>query len=271
MPENIRKPVVSGQFYPADKRQLEQQVKGCLTKKKENAQAGIVPHAGYSFSGKLTGKVFSNIQSKENIIILGVNHSGFGSKISLSERDFETPLGVIKNNIKLGQQIKKKLTAEISDSAHESEHSIEVQLPFIQITQPKAKIIPILLSNLTYEECKKTAEILSKFIDEDIGIIISGDFTHYGENYRFVPFTSDIKNNLYKLDKNIINEIINLNSKKVYEKAAKSTVCGICGITIITEIAKIKNWKAKLIDYYASGEISGDWDTCVGYAGIVFQ
>ena len=131
---HIRKPAVAGQFYPADKTGLEEEVREYLSGKKGNIQKirkfsvspnlsqqsvniepdlqikmAIVPHAGYMFSGKLVGEVIGRIEKKKDFIILGVNHSGIGNKISFSSDDFETPLGIVKNNVKLGQEILKGL------------------------------------------------------------------------------------------------------------------------------------------------------------------
>jgi MEMO1 family protein len=278
----MRKARFGGYFYPEDQEELEGVVRGFIfkstknnTKNIEDIQAGIAPHAGYIFSGKLAGEVIGRLGRKKNIILLGVNHSGIGSKISFSQQDFETPLGIVRNNkelsLKIIEKIKKeKLDVSIDEESHENEHSIEVQLPFLQKSQKDFEIVPLLLKDLTYEECKKIAEILSSFITENIAVLVSSDFTHYGENYGFVPFTENIKGNLYELDKKIISEIVRLNSRLVFEKASNTTICGLYGITIITEIAKIKKLKAKLVDYYTSGDISRDWNNCVGYAGIVF-
>jgi AmmeMemoRadiSam system protein B len=151
-----------------------------------------------------------------------------------------------------------------------NEHSIEVQLPFLQISQKKFSIVPVLLKDLSYEVCLQLAGILAEFVDENIALIVSSDFTHYGSEYRFVPFKDNIRKNLYYLDNEIVINILNKNSRKVFELASKSTVCGLYGITIITEIAKIKKMKAKLVGYYTSGDIVNEWENCVGYAGIVY-
>ena len=273
----MRQAIVAGQFYPAGKNELERQVRKFLSeKKRENVKACIVPHAGYAFSGMLAGKVISLIPDKKDFIILAVNHSGLGEKISFSLEDFETPLGKIKNNRALGEKIlgklkKEKLEAEINEKAHQYEHSVEVQLPFLQLSQKKFEIVPILLRDLSYDECKKIASVLAEFVSDNIYIIVSGDFTHYGRSYGFVPFTENIKENLYKLDNEVIFEILSLNSKLVYDKAKKTTICGIYGFTILTEVAKIKKWKGKSVGYYASGDVVNQWDNVVGYGGIVFS
>jgi AmmeMemoRadiSam system protein B len=247
-----------------------------LSNKKENIKLAISPHAGYAFSGKLAGDVLARLADKKDFIILGVNHSSLGSKISISQQDFETPLGVVKTNLALSNKLLKELKkqgfeADTSEQAHNKEHSIEVQLPFLQKSQKKFEILPVLLKDLSYEECKKLAAILADFIDDNLGLIISSDLTHYGSAYGFLPFKTDIKKHIYDIDNEIIINILNKNSKKVYELSSKSTVCGLYGITIISELAKIKNLKAKLVEYYTSGDITGDFSNCVGYAGIIFS
>ena len=135
-----RKPVVAGQFYPLNKAELGKEVSGYLFKKKQAVRAGILPHAGYAFSGKLMGGVVGRIPKKKIFIILGVNHAGSGSRISVSAEDFETPLGIVKTNKKLANGLVRDLgtagiDCSIDETAHENEHSIEVILPFLQKTQ----------------------------------------------------------------------------------------------------------------------------------------
>jgi len=272
----IRGAAVSGRFYPADREELEKQARDfLLLNTKHRAKAVIAPHAGYIFSGNLAGKVISRLKQEKDFIILGVNHSGFGNKICFSSKDFSTPIGVVSNNQELGKEIEEKLKnagldACINEKAHEYEHSIEVELPFLQTSQKELSVVPVVLKDLSYEGCIKTAEILSDYSDK-CAVIVSSDFTHYGLDYGFAPFKENVRNNLYKLDRGIIDSILNLDSKRFYEKASESTVCGLYGITILTEIAKLKKWKAELIDYYTSGDISGEWHNAVGYAGIVFS
>lgn len=272
----IRKEAVAGKFYTDDKEELQEEVEDYLSLEKSNMLACIVPHAGYMFSGELAGKVLGKFREKKDFIILGVNHSGKGDTVSFSALDFSTPFGIVKNNLDLGKKIMKKLqkigiNSGINEESHEKEHSIEVQLPFLQVSQKKFSIVPILLKDLNLDGCKKIAECLAEFIDDSVGIIVSSDFTHYGKSYGFVPFKENIKRNLYYLDNEIIINLLNKNTNKVFDLASKSTVCGIYGISILSEIAKINKMKGKLEEYYTSGDITGDFENCVGYVGISFS
>ncbi len=273
----MRKAVVAGQFYPERKEELRKIVKSLLvSEKKENVKAVIVPHAGYMFSGKLAGKTFSLVPDKKDFIMLGVNHRGIGSKISFSLEDFETSLGIVKNNKALGEKILDKLKkqgfdASVDEQAHKYEHSLEVQLPFLQMTQKKFEIVPILLSGLSYEECRKISKILNDFLGKNELLVVSSDFTHYGQDYSFVPFTENAKEKLFELDEEMILAISKNNGKGFYSLAEKSTVCGMLGITVAVEISKLNKWQGKLIEYYTSGDVVGSYENAVGYAGMVFE
>jgi len=273
----MRKEAFAGQFYPSDKEELQQMVSAFLvSEKKENVHSIIVPHAGYAFSGKLAGMTYSLVPQKKNFIILGVNHTGLGAKICFSMEDWKTPLGTIKTNKDLAEKILHKLKhadleTEINEITHKQEHSIEVQLPFLQLSQTRFEIVPIMFSGLDYDECKKIAEVLKDFVNDKVMIIVSSDFTHHGKTYGFEPFTNDIKNNMAKLDGDMILHILKNDSKSFFHLANKSTVCGLYGITVLTEISKLKKWKPRLIEYHTSGDMTNKWDMVVGYAGLVFE
>jgi hypothetical protein len=270
----IRKAVASGSFYPENKEELENEIRKYLGNKK-NVSGVISPHAGYVYCGKIMGKVLGMLGEKKNFIILGVNHSGIGHKVSFSLQDFETPLGIIRNNNafceKIIQELKhNKINAEISEESHKKEHSIEVLLPFLQLNKD-CKIIPILVKNLSYEECLVIGRVIEKHISDNTGVIVSSDFTHYGSIYGFVPFTERVEERLRLMDTNIIKSIVGLKPESVFKESEKTTACGSYGMTIITQIGKIRKWRASLEDYSTSGEVTHDWENVVGYAGIVFS
>lgn len=300
----MRKAIVAGQFYSAEKEELEKQIESCFKNKfgageissitlktpstKSEINGIISPHAGYLFSGPCASHGFSELLKlkKEDLpktfILLGPNHSGYtNSFFSLSLEDFETPLGIVKNNIALGEELLKKCKDQglIKDElAHKYEHSIEVQLPFLQyiykIKKTDFQIIPIVISTNKYENLVKLAGSISNVIKkrkEKICIIASSDFTHFGLSYGFKPFDKNIKENLYELDKKAVDDVLKFNSKEFYEKAAKTTICGASGITILIEILKnLGVKKAELLEYYTSGDINLNYDSAVGYASIVF-
>lgn len=277
--------MVSGQFYPSNKDELKKTIEKFFSSldvaslKDREIKAGIVPHAGYAFSGKCASFVYKLLRNSDfsSFIILGTNHSGLGSKFTLSIDDFDTPLGIVESDIDLIEEIitkarKENLDIEVDEHAHKYEHSIEVQLPFLQSVQKNFKIIPILLNESSLDDIEKFAAVLADIIKyRKVFVLASSDFTHYGFNYGFMPFREDIRENLHKLDNDIIQQILKLDTKAFFDKARKSTVCGRNAVACLVEIARVLKLKAEKLCYYTSGDISGDYENSVGYASIVFS
>ncbi len=285
----MRKPIVAGQFYSSDKNKLGNTIAKFLKpdskKYKKPITACIVPHAGYVFSGKLAGNVYSKIKEKpDTIILLGANHMGIESGFAISSQDFATPFGVVKNDIEFTSKLlsgsKKGKSFNLDETAgdklaHQEEHSMEVQLPFLQYLFPNAKIVPIICRGLeSLNAIKELAELIFSIsikLKRKILVVASSDFTHYGDSFNFVPFIEDIKENLYKLDRKAIDSILKFNTKEFFVNSAKTTICGVGAIGLCIELARILNCKnAELVEYYASGDITKDWNNFVGYGGIVF-
>jgi len=265
----IRKPVVAGTFYENDLKKLNAQIEDCfygVREANEDVKAIISPHAGYAFSGRATAHSFSNLPIADTYVILGLSHQGFPNCVS--KADFQTPFGVLKND----QYFTQELDIETNEDAHNAEHSIEVQLPFLQHIHPEAKIVPILVSDhegVAEEICRVCKEIKRKIV-----LIASSDFTHYGPNYDYVPFKDFVKKNMYKLDKEAIEFILKLDKKgfRDYIEKTGATICGREPISALLDYAKLIGMKkARLLDYYTSGDVLGDYSNAVGYASIVFE
>jgi len=263
----MREPFAIG-FYPMNKKDLENILKKLVNKKarKVKAVAAIVPHAGYLYSGKVAGKVYSSIStSNKKFLIACPNHTGLGEKIALSMQDWLTPLGMVKVNKEFANKL------PVDENAHRYEHSLEVQLPFLQFIFKNFEIVPLCLSHLEFEEIEELAEILAK---KDFFYIASSDFTHFGPNYGYMPFNFKPEKNVErvkKLDMKAIKLIEKLNAKKFYELVLKEnlTICGYIPITLILLIAKkLGAKKGKLIAYSTSFEVSRDL-SFVSYAGIL--
>lgn len=280
----MRKPLVAGQFYQADEESLREEIEHSFRKgqglpsseRKKEFIAGIAPHAGYYFSGKCAAYLYKEIaESKipDVYVIIGTDHRHNDNKARLSLEDWETPLGTVKVDKEFGQCIMNKEII-VDEHSHKLEHSIEVQLPFLQfINKDKFKILPIMLNTNDFEVCKRLALRLSNTMGRKIALIASSDFTHYGVTYGFVPFSKNIKENLTKLDRKFIDYILKLNSKEFMEKVIKTetTICGFSAIAATIEYAKSRATKTKLLNYYTSGDISNDYSTAVGYASILFE
>lgn len=279
----MRRPIASNKFYPGDPVELHKQINNFLFNlRDEKIKVAIVPHAGYIYSGECAGKVYSRLKGKvDTVILLGPNHTGLGNKISFSFQSFLIPFGKMDIDLELGKKIlrkakEEKLDADENEKAHDYEHSLEVQLPFLHMILGEVKIVPIILKDMSYENCLKLSKIIysaAENLNRKIKIIISSDFTHHGEAYDFVLFKENIKENLYRLDKKAIDFILNFDSKGFYDYALKNTtICGSFAITIGIELAKSSGCKkAEEICYLTSGDVTGDYSNSVGYTGIIFK
>ena len=262
-----RKAVFAGRFYPGAsdvlKKELESYIPGSSNKIK--AKGIVSPHAGYMYSGRIAGEIYSKIELPQKFIILSPNHTGMGAKISLfNEGNWETPLGQIKVDSSLAEKIGKNFENVKNDfDAHLMEHSLEVQLPFIQYFRDDFQIVPLTLSHLSLEECKKLGIAIAKAISEsgeDVLIIASSDMTHY-ENAKQAE----------KKDKLAIAQIENLNPEGLFQTVRENgiTMCGVIPATVMLFAAKeLGGTKGVLVKYSNSGEASGDYDEVVGYAGM---
>lgn len=264
----IRKPIVSGQFYEDNPEELRETIKKFIDNiniRKEKYTGAISPHAGYLYSGQCAAYSYSLIDDADVYVIIGLNHSGYGSCVSLD--DFETPLGIARNDNELGKKLVENGIKE-DKKAHSREHSIEVQLPFLQYVKRNPVFVPVIVS----EDYERIAEIIKKTIKETgkkAAIIASSDFTHYGMNYGYFPFHNKVKENMYKLDMDAINFILN-NDVKGFLDYCDKTGATICGKYPIACLMSILNKKGKLLKYYTSGDIINDYNSAVGYAAIVF-
>jgi len=283
-----RRAIVAGQFYEESFDVLNKQIEACfkhklgpgeLPGKRADSQikGAVVPHAGYMASGPCAAWAYKSIAESpfaDAYIILGNTHSGSESCLSLE--DWETPLGIVQVDKVLAEKIMENTGLNVNEIAHSIEHSIEVQLPFLQYTckdnLKKLRIVPIIVAH--GESYRELGAAIKKTIEEsgkNVVIIASSDFTHYGMNYGYVPFTENIPENLTKLDKGAIAWIEKRNSYRFIDYVAekKATVCGMYAIAVIIDAVKAE--KAKLLQYFNSGDVTGDYSSAVGYAAITFK
>jgi len=280
---NVREPAVAGQFYPSDKKELERFIehssqKANLTLSQERVRAIISPHAGFVYSGSTAAMAFANIKNKvyENVIVLAPSHRIPFRGIALSSHThYKTPLGNIPVNQKAVRKILKNHPAVsfLRNDAHDGEHSLETQLPFIQKFLPNSSLIPIICGHI--DNVATVVDSLKTFWNKSNLWVISSDFTHYGKDFHYTPFVNDLENSIEKLDMQAINLILSLQANKFDDYLEKSgaTICGASPISILLHtIASMENIKlnAKLINYTNSGRLSGDFSHCVSYASIVF-
>lgn len=265
----IRKPAVAGRFYPSSKVHLEKEVKEYLNtglKKRNNAIGIISPHAGYVYSGHVAGAVMSSVTVPEYVIVISPNHTGMGAHAALMDSGaWETPLGNVSVDLELSKKLLKNCPELISDMvAHLEEHSLEVQLPFLQVSQPNLKIVPITVSHLRYETCELIGHAIAKTINDSgkkVLIVASSDMTHYE------PATQAKRKDMVAIE-----QVIKLDARNLLETCAREriTMCGVIPSTIMLIAAKDLGARhGELIKYATSGDVTGDQDSVVGYAGMV--
>lgn len=260
----MRYPVVAGQFYPSDPDSLRTMLSE-FSKLAPNPSvvACVSPHAGYMFSGKTAGMVHSLLSEAETYVIVGPNHSGFGSAVAISMDTWVTPLGEVEIDKEFVEAISEKIM-DVDETAHRYEHSLEVQVPFLQYLHDDFKIVPICLGMQDEETVKEvTAEIAQaeKKTGRKIAIVASSDMHH------FLP-----ERDCRERDNKVIEAVLSMNMSRyfttIYELQA--SVCGYGAIGVAMEYANRMDGDAELVDYSTSGELAGK-ESVVGYAGISFK
>lgn len=267
---NIRTPAVAGQFYPSDpvvlKKELAKYIQPSASQ--ESAFGCVSPHAGYIYSGAVAGAVLSRVEDSETYIILGPNHTGLGSTFSIFANGiFRTPLGDVKIDEELSKAILKK-TALVKDDerAHLYEHSVEVEVPFLQELKRDFKIAPIVVSHADAKSYKEVGEAIADAITSfkrKAFIIASSDMTHYEPHE-----TAKSK------DKMAIDCIIKLDVESLLSVIDKEDIsmCGYAPVsTMLYACKRLGAKKGELVDYKTSGDTSGDYSSVVGYAGVLIK
>jgi hypothetical protein len=309
----IRNEAVAGQFYEADKESLTLQIEDCFLGSKgvghlpkENTQkeeankektnnkkqthkesiiGAISPHAGYYFSGQAASFVYEKISKCDidTIIILGPNHYGTGSNITTTlNQSWNTPLGIVQIDRNFISKL-IELNKDVKDNpnAHTHEHSIEVQLPFLEFIKNNSLFVPLMIKDLSEENCKQLAEDINttaKKLNKKILVIASSDFTHYGSNFNYEIFnnTNNVKENIKSLDMSFVELIKKLDAKEFYKKSKDSTICGRLPITILLFYLKQqKITQTKLEAYYTSDDIMPSHNkssiNSVSYVSMIFE
>jgi AmmeMemoRadiSam system protein B len=268
-----RSPHVAGKFYELNPERLRQQIKssflqplgpGALPKEGSKVPRDIVacisPHAGYMYSGMCAAHVFYELSKQvkpEKIVVIGPNHTGIGGPVTTSMEDWATPLGLAS----IDKDCVRRLTIEVDEYAHRYEHSIEVQIPFLQFIWEVFKFVPVMISapglrgGVGIEG--RVAEL------GDVLVIASSDFTHY-----------ESANSAREKDSEAIKAILELDEEKFLDVVEKNraSICGYSPIVSTIIIAKkLGAKKAELLKYTNSGDVTGDYSSVVAYAAIVFR
>lgn len=265
----IRRPAFAGQFYPQTETSLRKMLSGLIESvpEKQDAIGIIMPHAGYVYSGYVAGATISKVEIKKTVIILGTNHTGQGAKFSImTAGSWVTPLGEVKIDSEIaGAILKEKSLLKEDALAHLEEHSIEVQLPFLQYLKNDVRIVPIAVSpQAQLSECRAVGDTIAngfKKVGRSGLFMASTDMTHY-----------ESKDSAEEKDMLAINAILEMNEEKLFNlvKDKDLSMCGLGAVSVLINICRhLGAKKAGLVKYQTSGDISGDYSSVVGYAGMI--
>ncbi len=269
-----REPTAVG-FYPFNKDELREKINKLMQgvpREEETPRGLIVPHAGYNYSGKTAAYAYKSIENSEinKAIILGVNHHGIGADAAVSSQDWETPLGVVKNNEGLRKELLENPLIQEDELPHANEHSIDVQMPFIKYINRDMEFVPVSLKSLNEEDIKSISGTIRKTLSNHPGtvLIASSDLLHVGPHFSFYPDT-DEGTLVYtdKKNKEFIEKIKQRNFRGVMEAGEESTVCGYLAIAALMKSIK-EPWRAKVLHYCTSHDLVGDETNVVGYVSI---
>lgn len=267
----IRTPAVAGRFYPGDVDSLMDEVEGYIRRNvaKSHALGVVAPHAGFMYSGGVAGAVYSRVEIPDTVILLGPNHTGDGPRVSLmSEGSWSMPFGSVAIDTELAHEILRVSPMIRHDtSAHIYEHCLETQIPFMQYFRRDFKIVPICLMRVGYEVCEEVSREIVRAITalkrSSVLIVASSDMTHY-ESHKSAS----------KKDRVAIDLILQRDPKGLYTTVQNEdiTMCGVIPATVMLLACNEMGAKqCELVKYMTSGEVSGDLDSVVGYAGIIVK
>lgn len=266
----VRSPQVAGQFYASSAQELKKQIEALIDKKatKLDVISCMLPHAGYMYSGGVAGQTISRINIKDKIILLGPNHTGYGTNYSLMpEGIWQTPLGEVRVESNLAREILNHSQYLKPDfAAHTYEHSLEVELPLLQYFRDDFEIVPILFLSDDFAILKRIgAQIANAIKDcnlkDSTMIVASSDMTHY-----------EPQGEAQKKDKEAIEAVLELSEDKLRDVVRRLNIsmCGYAPVVAMISAAKLLGAQsARLIKYQTSGDITGDKTSVVGYAGVV--
>ena len=269
MTSALRTPAVAGRFYPRNPSELLETVRSYTPAEESLPAIGCVaPHAGYMYSGHVAGAVYARLQIPEHCIVLCPNHTGMGQPLSImTQESWQTPLGDVPADSELGRDLLHRYPLLTEDaSAHRSEHAIEVQLPFLQMRQRALNLIPIAVGTSDFEALAGLGEAIAQAIaaqKEKVLIVASSDMNHYESDA-----VTRVK------DRKAIERVLDLDPRGLWEVVMNEQI-SMCGfgptVAMLTAARRLGATSATLVKYATSGDVSGDRDLVVGYAGIIVQ
>ncbi len=277
--KTVLKSSIAGSWYSDDANKLRSQIAGYLAKAhvepKQDILALLLPHAGYAYSGPTAAYGIKSLgRSYRRVVVIGPTHRlPMEDAFSVPRAThYETPLGQIPLDVEfIGKLLEYPLFQSIP-AAHQQEHSVEIEIPLLQCKLTDFKLVPIVAGQCSYEAVAQAGRILASLVNADTLVVASSDFTHYGPQYRYVPFQENIPENIKKLDMGALEFIRKLDARGLldYRDQVHATICGCVPIAVLLEMLG-KDTKAQLLRYATSGEMTGDHTNSVSYLAATFQ
>ena len=268
----LRPPAVAGRFYPSDPAELTSAIKQYVAIDKDaqrpRARACLVPHAGYIYSGHVAGAVYGRIVFPKRVLVLGVRHYPRGEPAAiLSSGAWRTPLGDAPIDEELAEALRSACPFLREDGvAHSAEHSLEVQIPFLQVLQPAFSFVPLALGTVRYEELVAVGEAIGRVLanlHEEVLLLTTSDLNHYEDDA-----TTRVK------DQKAIERILAFDARGLYDTCRNESI-SMCGlgpaVAMLTALQSMGGMRAELVKYATSADVSGDFSAVVGYAGMIFS
>jgi AmmeMemoRadiSam system protein B len=265
----LRHAAVAGRFYPRDRETLLREVETFLAAGAPQPALGCVaPHAGYVYSGAVAGAVYAAIDVPRRCLVLCPNHTGKGRPLAImSIGAWETPLGPVPIDAKLAVALRKQFPPLTEDSeAHRSEHAIEVQLPFLQQRNPQLTLVPIALGTGQFEVLEQLGNAIAHVLKQEaepVLMVASSDMNHY-ENDRITR----------EKDHKAIERMLAMDARGLFDVVTNEDI-SMCGfgptVAMLTAAKRLGARSSDLVRYATSGDVSGDREMVVGYAGVVVR
>jgi AmmeMemoRadiSam system protein B/AmmeMemoRadiSam system protein A len=277
-PKSVLRSAIAGSWYPNDSEALKKQFNEFLEKSdvipRKDLIALILPHAGYAYSGKTACAGLKTIaRGYKRIIVIGPSHRVRMEEVFSVPRvtHYETPLGQTPLDVEFINKLLEYPVFQNVPRTHEHEHSVQIEVPLLQLKDSGFKLVPIVAGGCSLETIKRAGAILKSMIDEQTLLVASSDFVHYGASYKYVPFTKNIPEQIKKLDMDAFEFIKALDAKGFLEYRQKTgaTICGYVPVALLVSMLD-KSTKAELIEYATSGEYEGDYSRSVSYLSIAF-
>ena len=283
---DVRQPAMAGSFYPDDPDEVRAMVEEMVDRARSDvggppARAIVVPHAGYVFSGPTAATAFARLPTEgvQRVILLGPSHhfSFSGGALPGSQTTaFETPLGTVALDLQALEILRRAAHFGGPANAHGPEHSLEVELPFLQVVVPDAKLVPVVVgANTDLQTCREMAETIAALLDDHTVVVASSDFTHHGARYGWTPYDGpDLPDTLLSVARSTADRLIERDTRGFLKQIEISgdTVCGVRPVGVLAALLEgAFDGAGTILELTTSGHVAGNFDLSVTYLAAEFH